>query len=74
MLIMQVSSSALAQAGMWAVAIHTCTAAGKCTEGVMTKNSPLYVSKQECEREAQKLLNYMQSLGIVIKYVKCVQL
>lgn len=73
-LIMQVSSPALAQRAMWAVAIHVCTIERKCTEGVMTKDSPLYVSKLECERGAQKLVNYMQSVGMVIKYVNCVQL
>ena len=70
-----ISSAALAQAGMWAVSIHFCTIAGKCSEGVMTKNnSPLYVSKLECERGAQRLVNEMQSLGMVVKYAKCVQL
>ena len=71
---MLLSCIALAQTGMWAIAVHICTIAGKCTEGVMTKESPLYVSKLECERGAQKFVNEMQSFGMVIKSVKCVQL
>jgi hypothetical protein len=58
---------------MWAYAIHICTSAGKCTEGIMTKDSPVFVSKVECEKRAQDFITGLQEMGMVIKYVRCVQ-
>ena len=66
---------AWSQKGMWAFAIHVCTEAGQCTEGVMTKkDSPVFVSKAKCEDGAQGLVEDLRRIGMVIKYVRCVQL
>ena len=66
---------AWSQTGMWGYSVHICTEAGKCTEGVMNKKgSPVFVSKSKCEDGAQDLVDGLRQMGMVIKYVRCVQL
>jgi hypothetical protein len=70
-----VPASAGSQNGMWGYAIHVCRGAGQCTEGVMNQaDTPRFVSKAKCEDGAHELVNGLQRLGLVIKYVRCVQL
>jgi hypothetical protein len=69
------ASSAGAQKGTWAHSFHVCTEAERCTEGVMTNNdAPVFVSKAECDDSAQELANSLREMGLVVKYVRCVQL
>jgi hypothetical protein len=63
----------VASDGMWHIAIKACSPDGKCAEGTMNKGKvPLFVSQAECERGAQDILESYRTLGLDVKYVRCV--
>ena len=68
-------SPALADDGMWYIGADMCRANHtNCTNGLVNQNDVRsYVSKTECEQEAETYRNLMQSSGAVVNKVWCEQ-
>jgi hypothetical protein len=66
---------AFADNGMWFIGADMCRANyTNCTNGLVNQNDVRsYVSKTECEQEAETYRNLMQSSGAVVNRVWCEQ-
>ena len=61
--------------GKWYIGADMCRANySKCTSGLVNQSDVRsYVSKTECEQEAETYRNLMQSSGVVVNKVWCEQ-